>query len=194
MFAKEIDKDAINKLEVRHFEGEIIVVDDKKSYRRAMKEIRHYPILGFDTETKPAFKKGVVHEIALIQLSNHEVSWLFRINKIGIPIELKNLLESEDVMKIGAGLIDDMQRIRRLIDFKPAGFLDLQKYVEAFKIESKSLKKMVAIVLGYKISKSQQMSNWEADELTVLQQRYAATDAWVCVEVYDGLRNAIKEF
>jgi len=192
MFVSEIDKDAINKLEIRQFEGEVVVVDDMKSYRAAMKELKHYNVLGIDTETKPSFKKGESHDIALIQISNHEISWLFRINKIGIPKELKALLEDEDVLKVGAGLHDDINRLHKMIDFYPAGFLDLQKYVEAFMIESKSLKKLVAIVLGYKISKSQQMSNWEAEELTEAQQRYGATDAWVCLEIYDRLRASVN--
>ncbi len=157
-----------------------------------MKEIRVHPVIGFDTETKPSFKKGRVNKIALIQLSNREEAWLFRINKIGFPGELKELLEDEKVLKIGAGLNDDMQRIRKLDGrINPGGFLDLQKYVEAFNIESKSLKKMVAIVLGFKISKSQQMSNWEAEELSEMQQVYAATDAWACLEVYIKLRDSV---
>ena len=193
MFLTKIDKDAINKLEVRQFEGEIRIVDDQESFIKAMKEMENYTVLGFDTETKPAFKKGVNHKIALIQLSNSEVAWLFRINKIGVPLALKSFLENDSVLKIGAGLLDDMRRIRQITPFKPEGFLDLQKYVEAFRIESKGLKKMVAIVLGYKISKSQQMSNWESEILTSQQQKYAATDAWVCLEIYNRLRTSIND-
>lgn len=194
MFLNEIAKEEINKLEIRQFEGRITLVEDESDVEQAMKEISKYDMLGFDTETKPAFKKGVKHKIALIQISNSNEAWLFRVNKIGFPEKLIELLEKEGIMKVGAGLHDDMRRLRELGKFKPAGFLDLQKYVEAFKIESKSLKKIVAIVLGYKISKSQQMSNWEAEELTEMQQRYAATDAWVCLEVYHKLRNAISKY
>lgn len=194
MFQKEITKEEINTLDVRQFEGEIRVVDDPSTFTDAMNELRRYEVLGFDTETKPAFKKGVNHKISLIQISNSNVAWLFRVNKIGVPADLKNFLEDEGVLKVGAGLLDDMRRLRQITKFTPGGFLDLQKYVEAFSIESKSLKKMVAIVLGYKISKSQQMSNWEADELTEKQKKYAATDAWACLEIYYKLRNALNEF
>lgn len=194
MFQKEITKEEINTLDVRQFEGDIRVVSDKESFRNAMDELRHYRVLGFDTETKPAFKKGVNHRISLIQVSNSNVAWLFRVNKIGVPEDLKFFLEDEGVLKVGAGLLDDMRRLRQITKFTPGGFLDLQKYVEAFNIESKSLKKMVAIVLGYKISKSQQMSNWEADELTEKQQNYAATDAWACLEIYNKLRNVLNEY
>ncbi len=194
MFRSEIEKEEINKLEVRQFEGDIKVIDSWDMFREAMHEISKYSLLGFDTETKPVYKKGVHHRIALIQVSNSDVAWLFRVNKIGIPQELKYLLENDKVLKIGAGLPDDMQRLRKIVPFTPGGFLDLQKYVEAFHIESKSLKKLVAIILGYKISKSQQLSNWEADSLTDQQIRYAATDAWVCLEIYHALRNALKNY
>jgi ribonuclease D len=194
MFQSEIEKEAINKLDVKYFEGDIRIVDDMISFHAAMKEIQSYSFLGFDTETKPAFKKGINNKIALIQISNDTISWLFRVSSIGIPDQLKEFLEDESILKIGAGLNDDMRRLRAITQFKPGGFLDLQKYVEAFNIESKSLKKMVAIVLGYKISKSQQMSNWESDELSDQQQRYAATDAWVCLQVYNKLRNSISNY
>lgn len=194
MFRNEIEKEEINQLEVRQFEGEVRVIDNKDSFHEAMQEIMNYDVLGFDTETKPVYKKGVHHRIALIQVSNSEVAWLFRVNKIGIPRELKDFLENEALLKVGVGLSDDMQRLRKLASFTPGGFLDLQKYVEAFRIESKSLKKLVAIVLGYKISKSQQLSNWESDSLTDPQIRYAATDAWVCLEIYHALRNALKNY
>ncbi len=194
MFRSEIGKEEINLLEVRQFEGEIRVVENLPDFHSAMSEIRQFEALGFDTETKPSFKKGVNHNISLVQISNSHVAWLFRINMIGMPSELVRFLEDNSFLKIGAGLHDDMRRLRKLANFEPGGFLDLQKYVEAFSIESKSLRKMAAIVLGYKISKSQQMSNWEAPELTEQQQRYAATDAWVCLEIYNNLRNAINAF
>ncbi len=194
MFRSEVTKEEINQLEVRQFEGEIRVVGDMQSFHEAIGEIRNYPVLGFDTETKPSFKKGVNHKIALIQISNSHVAWLFRVNRIGIPEALKEFFEDEAILKIGAGLHDDMRRMRQITAINPAGFLDLQKYVEAFKIESKSLKKLVAIVLGYKISKSQQMSNWESDELRDPQLRYAATDAWVCLEIYNKLRTSLNNY
>lgn len=193
MFKSEIEKEEINQLEVRKFEGEVRLVADIASCQDAIQEIRKYDVLGFDTETKPAYKKGVNNRIALIQISNSNVAWLFRVNRIGIPDELRSFLEDESQLKIGAGLLDDMRKLRQIARFTPGGFLDLQKYVEAFNIESKSLKKMVAIVLGYKISKSQQLSNWESDSLTDQQLRYAATDAWVCLEIYNELRNSLKD-
>jgi ribonuclease D len=194
MFEKEITKEEINQLEVKQFEGTIHVVDSKAKLKQAVKDLKGHPVLGFDTETKPAFRKGVKHDVALIQISNRSEAWLFRVNRIGFHRELRRIFEDERLLKVGAGLKDDLQKLNAMGDFSPAGFIDLQKYVEAFGIESKSLKKLTAIVLGYKISKSQQTSNWEADQLTEMQQRYAATDAWVCLEIYHALRNAIPSF
>lgn len=192
MFEKEITKEAIADLEVRQFEGEISVVESMRDMEDAIRELNGHRVLGFDTETKPAFKKGVKHDVALIQLSNGEKSWLFRVNKTGFAEPLKRILEDPAYLKIGAGLKDDIQKLGSLGTFYPEGFIDLQMYVEAFGIESKSLKKITAIVLGYRISKSQQTSNWEAGELSELQKRYAATDAWVCLEIYHALRKSIN--
>ena len=192
MFRSEIDKEEINKLEVRQFEGEVRVIGNSTEFFDAMQEISKYDILGFDTETKPNYKKGSYNRVALIQVASTDMAWLFRVNKIGIPDRLRSFLENDSLLKIGAGLTDDMQRLRKIVQFTPGGFIDLQKYVEAFNIESKSLKKMVAIILGYKISKSQQLSNWESDSLSDQQLRYAATDAWVCLEMYHTLRNSLK--
>ena len=194
MFLNEIEKEEINKLDIHQFEGKISVVDNNVEFAKAMTELGKYQVLGFDTETKPVFKKGVKHKIALIQISNSHHSWLFRMNKIGFPMQLMEFLEDESILKVGVGLTDDMKRLKEVCEFNPGGFLDLQKYVEAFNIESKSLKKIVAIVMGYKISKSQQMSNWESPDLSEMQQRYAATDAWVCLEVYNKLRDSISKF
>lgn len=194
MFRSEIDKEEINKLEVRQFEGEVRIIGDRTEFFNAMNEISKYDILGFDTETKPNYKKGAYNKVALIQVASTNMAWLFRVNKIGVPDMLRSFLENDSLLKIGAGLTDDMQRLRKIVQFTPGGFIDLQKYVEAFNIESKSLKKMVAIILGYKISKSQQLSNWEADSLNDQQLRYAATDAWVCLEMYHTLRNSLNNY
>ena len=184
MFASKITKEEINNLETRHFTGDIHLIDTRSKFRDACREIAEQPLLGFDTESKPSFRKGPVHDISLIQFANATDAWLIRLNKIGLPDELKSILERKDLLKIGAGLNDDFNRIRNLDSIEPDGFLDLQKFVEKFEIESKSLKKLTAIILGFKISKSQQLSNWEAEEFTEAQKLYAATDAWVCYEMY----------
>ncbi|HDR68060.1 MAG TPA: 3'-5' exonuclease domain-containing protein 2 [Bacteroidaceae bacterium] len=187
MFASNITREEINELTERRFEGRIHLIDTLEKFDSDFPLLNKQSILGFDTETRPSFRKGDVHDISLIQLAAGNEAWLMRINRIGIPGRLKALMEDNNVLKVGAGLKDDFRKIQHLDTIRPAGFIDLQKYVEAFDIESKSLKKITAIVLGFKISKSQQLSNWDADVLTEYQKLYAATDAWVCYKIYRRL-------
>lgn len=192
MFQREISKEDVAELELIQYEGPIIVIDSPESFDREIGQILGNRILGFDTETRPSFKKGKVFPTSMIQLSNTKQAWLLRVNRIGYPDRLKKLLSSEGTLKVGLGLNDDLRRLRSDFQFEPAGFLDLQQYVEAFRIEEKGLKKLSAIVLGRRISKSQQVSNWDSDVLTDAQMRYAATDAWVCLEIYNALRKSIS--
>ena len=193
MFLNQIEKEEINKLELDRFRGAIHLVEDRDTLQRFMPQLMRESRLGFDTEMRPSFRKGQKNKIALIQLATREEAWLIRTNRIGMPRSLVQLLEDPHLLKIGVGLQDDMQRLGELRRFRPDGFLDLQEYVEAFGIESKSLKKLVAIILGFKISKSQQTSDWEAARLSEAQQLYAATDAWVCLEMYFRLRDAVND-
>jgi ribonuclease D len=157
-----------------------------------LSEISRCKILGFDTETRPSFKKGTRHKVSLLQLADDRNAWLFRLNMIGLPPELTALLASPDIVKIGVAVHDDIKALRHLAPFEPGGFVDLQTVVAAHGIKQLGLKKLSAIILGFSISKSQQTSNWEAPGLTLPQQVYAATDAWVCRRIYmqlNGKRN-----
>ena len=193
MFVSEISREEINRLDIGKFGGRIHLIDTIEKFDEAFPQINQQEVLGFDTETRPSFKKGRVYNISLIQLSSADEAWLIRINRIGIPNRLKMLLENRQILKIGAGLNDDFNKIRDMGSLDPGGFVDLQKFVENFDIESKSLKKLTAIILGFKISKSQQLSNWDADVLTEPQKLYASTDAWVCYEIYMELLRSQTE-
>jgi len=181
------------QLPVAVFSGKVTVIEHKEQFSIALEELAHFHLLGFDTETRPSFKKGRVNEVALIQLSALDRAWLFRINKIGFPERLIQLLEDEETLKIGVGLKDDIMRINRLQPIKPQGFLDLATYVKAFGIEDNGLRKLAANILKVRVSKAQQLANWEQDVLTPAQLKYAATDAWVCYEIYKTLRNVNRE-
>jgi ribonuclease D len=192
MFQSEISKEEVADLDLIQFEGPIRIIDSLEEFQEEIFHIRKQGVLGFDTETRPSFKKGVVYPTSLIQLSTLDQAWLLRMSKIGYPKELLDLFTREDVLKVGLGLNDDIRRMRADFQFEPQGFLDLQQYVEAFRIEEKGLKKLSGIVLGRRISKSQQVSNWDAEVLTEAQIRYAATDAWICLMIYNRLRKSIK--
>ena len=191
MYQREISKEEVDQLTLIQYEGPIEVIGTEEAFEDAIGQIRSQPVLGFDTETRPSFKKGQVYPTSMIQLATADRAWLLRVSKLGYPPGLLDLLSSDKILKVGTGLSDDIRRMRSDFQFEPAGFLDLQRYVEAFQIEEKGLKKMSAIVLGRRISKSQQVSNWDADRLSEAQLRYAATDAWICLEIYHALRKSI---
>jgi len=192
MFQNEISKEEVAELELIQYEGPIQVIDTEEALDREIEQIAQQPVLGFDTETRPSFKKGKTYPTALIQLSTLEKAWILRVNRTGYPGKLLKMLSGEAPLKIGLGLQDDLRRLRADFKFEPGGFLDLQNYVQAFRIDEKGLKKISGIVLNRRISKSQQVSNWDADILTEAQLRYAATDAWICLMIYNRLRESIK--
>jgi ribonuclease D len=190
MFQSNIDKEALKRLPVQAFPGTIHVIDSLAGLQKYLPVLKLEKVLGFDTETRPSFKKGRINKISLIQMATSHHAFLFRISKLDLPDELIEVFEDDAIIKVGAALHDDLIDLKRIRDFKAGGFLDLQKYVEAFGIENKAVAKMAGIVLGFRISKTQQLSNWDAEILNEAQQAYAATDAWVCLRIYLELQNS----
>lgn len=186
-FEQAISSDEIKALPLSAFKGEIIVIDRKESVAQAVEMLKNYDVLGFDTETKPAFKKGVFHDVALLQLAAGDKAFIFRLNKTGLPPSLTALLSDKNILKAGAAIRDDIKSLQKLRRFQPAGFIELQDMVKHYDITDCGLRKLAGIILGIQISKSQQVSNWEREILTDAQLVYAATDAWVCHEIYREL-------
>ncbi len=187
MFQSKISKQEIDALPVGYFEGEISLVDSKDKLDEALQYLYTQRVLGFDTESRPSFRKGQKNEVSLLQLASDERAFLFRLNILGLPSSLKRLLAEPGILKVGLAIHDDLARLNGLGNFHPASFIDLQKLVGGYGIEDRGLRKLAAIVLGIKVSKSQQLSNWEGAELSTAQMRYAATDAWVCYTMYRRL-------
>lgn len=190
-FKKQISDSEIRKLPLLEFQGEIHVISTLKEIKEVMPIILNSKVLGFDTETRPAFKKGEKHKVALLQLATISEVFLFRLNKTGLSQELIDILANEDITKVGAAITDDLRGLKKLNTFKPGGFVELQTKIKEYYIEQISLKKMTAIVLQGRISKSQQTSNWENKRLSKAQLAYAATDAWCCLKIYNTLENHI---
>ena len=186
MFKESVTPQEIEKLEYASFSGKIYVIDSVGAeFNRAIAYLRSQKVIGFDTETRPTFSpQQPRYGVALLQLSGKDKAFLFRVNTIGMHRRLCNLLADARVLKIGAAILDDIRGLQKKRDFVPAGFVDLQKIVWEWGIRDKSVKKMAAIILGSRVSKTQQLSNWEAETLSEAQQMYAATDAWVCREMY----------
>ena len=184
----KIDKRSISNLPKVLFPGRIVVVTTENDADKAVDFLLAQPILGVDTETRPAFKKGINHKVALLQVATHDICFLFRLNYTGITTSILKLLEDTTVPKIGLSLHDDIMSMHRRADFRPGNFIDLQKHVGEIGIEDLSLQKLYANFFGQKISKAQRLSNWEADILTQQQKNYAATDAWACIMLYEELQ------
>jgi len=189
MYKESIDKEELAELPLIQFEGKITLVESNEDYLISIEYLTQQKMLGFDTETKPAFKKGVVYEVALLQLATKDRAFLFRLNKIGLPNDLKSILENPEIEKIGVAIRDDIKGLQKLNNFKPGGFVELQEHVKSYGIQDFSLKKLSAIVLGFRISKAQRVTNWEALELSEAQQVYAATDAWISHRIYESLNH-----
>ena len=192
MYKENITVEELAQHELSWFKGEIVLVDNLKSFYEVFPKLLRSDLLGFDTETRPTFRKGRKNAVSLIQLSTEDLACLFRINKIGIPDELADLLSDPSVIKTGVAVHDDIKFLKSVRKFNPEGFVDLQTLVKDFGIQSSGLKKLTAIVLGFRISKRQQVTDWEAEQLTEAQQIYAATDAWVCYQIYKKLINGSK--
>lgn len=186
-FKKSITDDELLELPHSFFEGKIHLIEKVEELTDAVNYLKKQPILGFDTETRPTFKKGQSHQVALLQLSTEDEAFLIRTNMIGLSPGLVKILASPAILKIGVAIRDDIKILQKIAPFKPGGFVELQDLVKDFGIENFSLKKLAAIVHGVRISKSQRLTNWEATVLTEQQQIYAATDAWIACMIYNGL-------
>lgn len=183
-FEINISKEALAELPVITYPAAISLIDSEAEARAALRALSAEKIVGFDTETRPSFRKGCVHKVALMQISTLERCFLFRLNKIGIGDRLKEFLENPDITKIGLSVHDDFSVLRRSVEIEPQGFIDLQTYVKEFGITDISLQKIFGIVFGERISKTQRLTNWEAESLSPAQQAYAALDAWACLKLY----------
>lgn len=189
MFKESITKEELTVLPLKWFEGEIVLVDSYEKVNYAAKVLSQNSVIGFDTETRPSFKKGAVNKVSLLQLSTRDQAFLFRLHKVGLPDQIMEILSNPEIIKPGVAIRDDIKALQEIQKFKPGGFVELQDYAKELGIQNFSLKKLTAIVLGFRISKTQQLSNWEADSLSEAQQIYAATDAWTALEIFENFSN-----
>ncbi len=182
---QKYDKQAIASLPPVLFKGRVIVIQSEGEARRAVDYLLTFPRLGIDTETRPNFRPGGMNPVALLQVSTPDTCFLFRLNHIGLIPAIVRLFTDGSVQKVGLSLHDDWGQLQRRTPFQPTNYLDLQDYVKKLQVEDMSLQKLYANFFGQKISKNQRLTNWEADTLTESQKRYAATDAWACLQLYD---------
>ena len=179
------EKKEIQNLPRILFEGRIIVIFSEAEADKAVEYLMTKKILGVDTETRPSFKKGQIHQVSLLQISTNDTCFLFRLNRIGLTDSLIKLLEDCNTTKVGLSLQDDWRQLNLRRNFTPGSYIELQKEVKEIGIEDMSLQKIYANLFGQKIAKNQQLSNWEADTLSPAQQSYAVTDAWACLQIHE---------
>lgn len=187
------DKRQIPKLPRVQFQGRIFVIFSQREADKAVDYLMRQDLLGFDTETRPSFRKGQIHQVALLQVATHDTCFLFRLNRIGITPSIQRLLEDQYITKVGLSLQDDLRMLRLRSDFTPGTFIELQKEIKDIGIQDMSLQKIYANLFGGKIAKNQQLSNWEANILSEAQQRYAATDAWACIRIHEEIKRMKQE-
>lgn len=183
-----VTKAEIAALDKEQFQGRIYVIYTETDANKAVDYLNRQHIVGVDTETRPSFKRGRTHKVALLQISTEDTCFLFRLNRIGMPPSLQDFLMN-DVLKIGLSLKDDFMMLqkRKKVHAEDGNWIELQEYVGRFGIDDRSLQKIYANLFGKKISKNQRLTNWEAETLTEAQMIYAATDAWACVKIYKCL-------
>lgn len=192
----KFDKAVINSLPLVSFPGKITVVLNEYEAERAVDFLLSCDILGVDTETRPAFRRGQNHKVALLQVATRDQCFLFRLNHLGMPESIIKLLSNTTVPMVGLSWHDDLMSLHRRGDFKPGWFIDIQDIIGNLGVEDKSLQKLYANLFGEKISKRQRLTNWEADVLTEKQKEYAAIDAWACINLYEEILRlmASKDF
>ena len=183
-----ISKEELATLPAAEYPGKIFLVDSPGKVAEAISKLKSADIIGFDTETRPSFKKGQLYNVSLIQLATPDSCFLFRTNEIGYPKELIDLLENPDILKVGLSIHDDFHNLRRVTEIEPQGFIDLQTFVKNYKIADNSLSRLYGILFGKRISKGQRLTNWEAGDLSESQQSYASLDAYACIRIYEYLK------
>lgn len=188
-YPKSITKDEINELPMLKFQGEIILITNQQSAIRAVNELKKESILGFDTETRPSFKKGETYDVSLLQLSNEKASFLFRLHKFDFPRELADLLADDNIVKAGVAIRDDVKALQKLHPFEEGGFFELADEAKKQNYQNFGLRALTAIFLGQRLSKKAKITNWEQARLTQAQLEYAALDSWVGLQIYHRINN-----
>lgn len=187
MYPERITKDEVNELPLIKYEGPIALIEKEEDYKKALAELRKASVIGFDTETKPAFKKGQSFDVALIQLAIPGIVFLIRLNLLGFRDGLVGIFEDPDIRKVGISIRDDVIDLQKLNSFEPQNVFEINDAAASIGIINQGVRNLSGIILESRISKSQQTSNWENPVLHPKQQVYAATDAWVCLEIYEKL-------
>lgn len=188
-YPKSISKEEINELPMLRLSVKIILITNQKDAIAAVQDLKKETMIGFDTETRPSFKKGETYDVSLLQLSNEDTCYLFRLHKFDFPRELADLLADKNIVKSGVAIRDDVIALQKLHPFEEAGFFELQSEAKKQSYENFGLRALTAIFLGQRLSKKAKITNWEQPRLTQAQLEYAALDAWVGLQIYKRIND-----
>lgn len=191
-FRTNITAEELSALPLKAFEGKVQVITDASNFDKVLREIEKHPVIGFDTETRPSFTKGQSFKVALLQLATPQKAFLIRMHHTGLTDEITSIFENPGIIKAGVAIRDDIKALQKIKRFHPTAFVELATMSKEAGLQVESVKKLTGLLLGFRISKSAQTSNWEAATLTEKQIEYAATDAWVCLEIYKKLKLVTK--
>ncbi len=185
----DITREFIQNLPLSGYDGEITIIEKQENVKKAIDHLKKHDIIGFDTESRPSFRKGEKHPIALVQLATENAAFLFRVNKTGMTDEIRRLLSDRRISKVGLGLPQELKEIFGE-NAPKEGIIDLEIIARNNGFKKRGIKALAAHFLGIRISKSAQKTNWEREHLTNKQRRYAATDAWICLKIYEEMLKA----
>ena len=188
-FKKQISEEQIQELELRAFEGEVVFLTTLEEAQEAAQRMKEAGMVGIDTETKPTFKKGVTHKVALLQLGLEDTVYMVQLIHVGLLKPIAAILNDPKIIKVGIGTRDDVRTLKRDYGCTPKNVVDLNILAKSRGFKSIGAKKLTAIVLGFRIAKGGWRSNWEHKKLTESQISYAATDAWICHQIYRALHS-----
>ncbi|MDQ5848695.1 MAG: 3'-5' exonuclease domain-containing protein 2 [Pseudomonadota bacterium] len=181
---RTISREDVIRLPIRRCELEVVLIESQEKLDRAMADLRQERVVGLDTETRPAFRKGEVHLPALVQVGASRAVYLFPLQRMDFSAALAELMAAPGIVKAGVSLAHDLKQLKLLFPFEQASVVDLGIVARRSGMEQTGVRNLAAIFLGYRIPKGNKTSNWAAKRLTDAQITYAATDAWVCRELY----------
>lgn len=192
-FDRRMSKDEINSCPIVRWTGIVHVVRTREELVAAIRKLADESLLGFDTETRPAYRKGESYLPSLLQLACETDVFLFQLKHLGLAKPLRNILADPAIVKAGVSLNYDIRELKKISHFKAAGFVDLGILARQVNIKNHGLRGLAAVLLGFRVSKGAQTSNWAKDILTPQQIQYAATDAWVGRKLYQAMKEQIMK-
>lgn len=186
---RAISREEMSTLPIRRYEGEVCLVTTPQDLERALADLREEDIVGFDTETRPAFRKGETHLPCLVQAATARRVYLFQLRQSEVFQVLAELLTETRTVKVGVALANDLRSLKQLFPFNETNVLDLGVIARRCHLDQTGLRNLAGIFLGVRIPKGARTSNWAAPRLSTAQITYAATDAWVCRELFLQFRS-----